>query len=282
MTQSGLGMANDWQGRTGDAWAREWRRTDRSLADLKRQLTAAIHGVAPERGTAIDLGCGAGETAIALAKAQPGLTVEGIDLSEELIAVARERGAGIDNLKFRTGDTAKFKPKTPADLFISRHGVMFFPDPLTAFFTLRRAAVPGAPIVFSCFADRSLNPWVHMLDEAAEQTAPTPVGYVPGPFAFADRDWTTRMLAGAGWVDAEPMFANFSYVAGAGDNPVLDARDFFTHIGPIARTLADAPLDRQAILLDRLAKALAGHESDGQITFRAAAWIWTARAGEQA
>jgi len=34
--------AGDWTGRVGHVWAAEWRRTDRSFADLARHLDAAI------------------------------------------------------------------------------------------------------------------------------------------------------------------------------------------------------------------------------------------------
>lgn len=272
-------QGNEWQGRVGDAWAREWKRTDRSFADLSRQLNAAILAVAPVTGKAVDLGCGAGETSIALAKARPGLKVTGVDLSEELVSIARQRGAGIANLSFHTGNTAELDPATAADVFVSRHGVMFFNDPVAAFTAIRRAAAPGASLVFSCFADRSRNRWVQVLDAATDAPLPMPGRYAPGPFGFADRDLTARILADAGWADATPNAVDFTYVAGAGDNPIDDARLFFSHIGPAARALADASPDHRAILFDRLAKALAEHESEGQIKFPAAAWIWTARAG---
>ena len=80
----------EWAGRVGDVWAREWSRTDRSFANLTPHLNNAVLAAAPERGCAIDLGCGAGETSIALATARPDLDVTGVDVSEDLIEVARE------------------------------------------------------------------------------------------------------------------------------------------------------------------------------------------------
>lgn len=280
--QGDIWQTGEWQGRVGDAWAREWQRTDRSFADLSRQLNEAILAAAPDSGRAIDLGCGAGQTSIALATARPDLEVTGVDLSEDLIAVARERGKDIANLSFRAGNTAELDPATAADFFVSRHGVMFFEDPVAAFTAIRRAATSGAGLVFSCFAARARNQWVQVLDSATNAAVPVPTGYTPGPFGFADRALTTGLLADAGWVDATPQAVDFTYVAGAGDSPVEDARQFFSHIGPAARVLADASPDSRAILFDRLAKALADYESDGQVTFPAAAWIWTARAGEAA
>ena len=83
--------AGDWTGRVGHVWAAEWRRTDRSFADLARHLDAAIVHVAPDTGQALDIGCGAGTTSLALAEARPKLAITGIDLSDELVAIARQR-----------------------------------------------------------------------------------------------------------------------------------------------------------------------------------------------
>ncbi|THD36566.1 MAG: class I SAM-dependent methyltransferase [Sphingomonas sp.] len=272
----------EWAGRVGDVWAREWQRTDRSFAGLTPHLIGAALALAPEKGKAIDLGCGAGETTIALASARPKLEVAGVDLSADLITIARWRGAGHANLTFRVGDTAALKPASAVDLFLSRHGVMFFDDPVAALSAIRRAGTPDARLVFSCFRDPGLNPWSHLLDDpGAPAPAASPV-YAPGPFGFADRDLTAGILTRAGWVDAEAVPVDYTYIAGAGDNPVDDARLFFSHIGPAARALADVAPDQRAVLFDRLDTALAAHESEGQIKFPAAAWIWTARAGDTA
>jgi SAM-dependent methyltransferase len=268
----------DWSGQVGDVWAQEWRRTDRSFAEFTPHLNRAILAAARDGGRAIDLGCGAGETAIALATARPAFDVTGIDLSSELIAVARERGVGIANLAFRLGDTAALDPGLAADLFVSRHGVMFFDDPVAALSAIRSAGSRDTRLVFSCFRDSALNPWSQLIDEPAGNAAP-PKAYAPGPFGFADPDLTADILAEAGWADASPVAVDYTYIAGAGPDPVADAVHFFSRIGPTARMLADAAPDDRADLLARLAKALADHETGGQIQFPAAAWIWTARAG---
>ena len=85
-------VAADWTGSVGDVWAAEWRRTDRSFADLSRHLDAAILAVASDRPfRAFDIGCGAGGTSLALAEARPDATILGVDLSVGLVDVARER-----------------------------------------------------------------------------------------------------------------------------------------------------------------------------------------------
>ncbi|VXD03633.1 class I SAM-dependent methyltransferase [Sphingomonas sp. 8AM] len=146
-------------------------------------------------GRAADLGCGIGDTTLALAATQPGLRVTGIDLSPALIAIARARavpdaGAGMDRkgvpaaATFVVGDVLKVLPTlVPLDLLVSRHGLMFFTDPASAFVALRATVTPGAPLVFSCFAPRAENEWVTAPESAVGQMSPTAEGYAPGPLA---------------------------------------------------------------------------------------------------
>ncbi len=169
-----------------------------------------------------------------------------------------------------------------ADLLFSRHGVMFYEDPVVGFSALRAAAATGASLVFSCFRSRADNEWSLVVDRAVGNDNSPPTGYAPGPYGLADIDFTAGMLTSAGWRDASAVAVDFSYVAGAGDDPVEDAVSFFSRIGSGARALADAPTERRAAMLESLRAALAEHVHEGAVTFRAGAWIWKATAGESA
>lgn len=271
----------DWEGRVGEVWADEWRRTDRSLAGLGRRLDAAILAAAPETGAAIDIGCGAGGTSLALAARRPDLAITGIDLSPALVAVASERAAGVSNLTFCVAD-AQSLAGANADLLFSRHGVMFFDDPVAGFAALRAAARPGARLVFSCFAPHAANEWALVVEAAVGVEPVEPSGYAPGPYGLADPAFTQDVLARAGWLDPTPEHVDFIYVAGEGADPVEDALGFFSRIGPAARAMRDAAPDRREAMRESLRAALAGHVRDGAVTFPAAAWIWTATAGAHA
>jgi 2-polyprenyl-3-methyl-5-hydroxy-6-metoxy-1,4-benzoquinol methylase len=101
--------AFEWSGRVGDAWAQEWRRTDRTLAPvgeaLLREIAAQVAGLAGPR--ILDLGCGAGTICLALADMIPGADITGVDLSAALVAVARERAGGRLRLSFEVADAAR-------------------------------------------------------------------------------------------------------------------------------------------------------------------------------
>ncbi|WP_294266272.1 class I SAM-dependent methyltransferase [uncultured Sphingomonas sp.] len=266
----------DWQARVGDAWAAEWRRTDRSFAGLDPALlVAALDGL--DKGACVlDVGCGAGATALAIAAARPDVAVTGVDLSAALVAAAEKRGAG--RAAFRVADASALSGEASYDRLVSRHGVMFFDDPVAAFAALRRVTVAGGRIVFSCFRARALNGWATEPAAALGIEAGGADGQAggPGPFAFALAGEVERILAAAGWADARAEAVDHDYVAGDGANAVDEAVALLRRIGPVARAIADAPRDRQGDLLERLAALCAAKRSGDRVVFPAAAWIWTA------
>ena len=259
----------------GRAWACQWAQTDRAFAPLTRRLLAALAEIAPAQGRALDIGCGAGETSIALARLRPDLAITGADISEELIGAARHRSA-TPNLDFITGDAIAVAAQgAPIDLFLSRHGVMFFDDPVAAFTAFQAAAAPGAGLVFTCFRDWSLNSFASDFGPLLGEGPPPPEQ--PGPFAFADEARVRAVLAQAGWtgIDAEPI--DYSFRAGEGPDPVADAVAFLSQIGPAARALREAPeADRPAFIAALTDICRARLDGDA-VDFRAAAWLWTAK-----
>lgn len=272
--------ARDWSGAVGDVWAAEWQRTDRGFAAMTSHLDAAILAAAPERGNAIDVGCGAGGTSIALARARPDLFVTGVDLSPSLIDIARSRGAIYPNLSFRVADIAVGSDfDDSADLLVSRHGVMFFDDPVAGLSALRRVARSGAALVFSCFDSVTRNRFAADPLVAVTGQEPVPATrYMPGPFGFADPDFVASILAAAGWADPHHESVAFGYRVGAGADPIGDAVNFFTRIGPSAPLLRAAAPEARAAMIGRLTDLVARHLHDGVVDFPAAAWLWSARA----
>src|SRR3954469_15048976 len=136
--------AYDWRGDIGDVWADEWRRTDRTLAPVNDALVAASMANEAEPHRILDIGCGAGATSLALADAFGTARITGVDLSPTLVAVARERAGDRSRLRFEVGDAATWSPgEAGFDLIVSRHGIMFFDDPVGAFTTSARSPGPG-------------------------------------------------------------------------------------------------------------------------------------------
>ena len=276
--------ASDWTGPVGDVWASQWHRTDRSFADLAGPLNAAICLEAqPGASTIVDIGCGAGATSLAIAARLPDARVTGVDLSSQLIAAAQRRAHESAGPAAATNFIAGaiesvVDALAPVDLFMSRHGVMFFAEPEAAFARLRAAAAPGGRLVFSCFRAAAVNPWASDIAAAINGAPSTPSpGYAPGPFAFADPGFVSAMLADAGWRASDPVAVDFRYRAGEGDDPVADALSFFQQIGPAAPMLRATDGDDRAAMLARIGAVCERYRAGKVVDFPAAAWLWSAR-----
>ena len=268
---------SDWEGRVGRKWADEWKRTDRSFSGLTDRLL----GRASSRpiSHALDVGCGAGEISLALARGHPDSTVIGLDISDSLIAVARERGAGLANASFLLADAADWRGSQFApDLIVSRHGVMFFPDPVAAFTNLARGAASNARLVFSCFRDRQENPWATRIASLLpDGVLPESRLGEPGPFAFADRNHVERILVASGWSEVAFEPVDFAYIAGTGEEAVSDARSFFLSIGPAAAAAASLDDEARSAFVNRLEQYLAANAQGPLVALPGAAWIVSAR-----
>lgn len=268
--------AIDWQGTVGRSWAQEWQRTDTSFSELTPHLLAAIERQPGDR--VVDVGCGAGEIAIAVAAARPGAEVIGVDISDDLVATASDRSE-LPNLSFLVADASSWRPRhQPADLYVSRHGVMFFSNPPAAFAHLAAVASPEARIVFSCFRKASENAWAagiaKLLPEVSTAPAAKADAYAPGPFAFADPDHVRHCMAG--WRDHAFEQVDFAYIAGAGSDPVAEAMALFRRIGPAAAALRTLPPNDAHSVEKGLLELVEAHVADGQVRFPAAAWLVTA------
>lgn len=260
----------------GQNWAAEWERTDRSFAALTPHLLRAIAAEPGER--VADIGCGAGELAIALAAARPSAQVTGIDISKDLIEAARIRAHGIPALALEMADASAWSHNAgPVDLFASRHGVMFFADPPAAFAHLAAIAAPEARIVFSCFRAAAENLWAAEIARLLPPSKPLlPAPFAPGPFAFADPKHVRSTLKGWRDVQFEPL--DFAYVVGSGTHPVVDALSFFSRIGPAALAIRTLPDKARASFERGLLELVQSRHVGGRVCFPAAAWLVTATA----
>jgi SAM-dependent methyltransferase len=179
--------------------------------------------------------------------------------------------------EFVLGDAGNWTlPGFAPDLIVSRHGVMFFDDPVAAFVHLLTVAAPGAGLLFSCFRTPAENPWASTLAQLLDQPlAQNP--RAPGPFAFADRAYVESILRAAGWQEIAFEPVDFGYIAGQGADPVADALDFFARIGPAAPALRGLDQTARVAAEAKIRDWLEPHRVGDQVVLQAAAWIVSAQ-----
>lgn len=274
----GMTDITEWRAGVGKAWAQSWQLTDRSFAGLTSRFLDMVHALPGQ--TILDIGSGAGELSLALARKRIDARVIGVDVSPDLITAAQQRAQGHPSVEFELGDAAIWqRPGFTPDLLVSRHGVMFFDDPVRAFSHLAHISAKKARLAFTCFRAPQENAWISGLAALITGGAPRVDPLAPGPFAFADSQRVSAILTAAGWsgVRIEPL--DFAYVAGSGAEAVSDARAFFTRIGPLAAVLRAAEGQAREDLYLRLDHWLGQNCRDGLVAFPAAAWQVTARKG---
>ena len=271
-----------WNDKAAVTWTAFQERLDTLFAPI---TTLAVDAAAPAPGEhAIDVGCGCGATVLALAeRVGPTGQVLGVDVSEPMSARARERiaAAGLGNAKVILSDAATHSvTQVDTDLLFSRFGVMFFTDPVAAFANLHRAMRPGGRLLCAAWRPLADNQWFNVpLQAARPLLAPQPPvdPNAPGPFAFANPDRTLGILASAGWRDAS-MTPHDVPMRFAPAGQIEEATDFATHIGLLARILAEEGPETRARVRAAVAAALKPHDSAAGINLSGSIWLISARA----
>lgn len=260
------GQADFWTSGPGVKWAALHEPLDRLFARITSELLARAQ---PRPGdVALDIGCGAGDTTLAAAdRIGSDGHVEGLDISDTLLAVARRRAAGRADVTFTLADaqTHRFFADG-ADLVLSRFGMMFFADPAAALGNLARALKPGGRIVFVTWADLARNPWNREAKAAGAArlgTAPPDAPREPGQFAFAEIGYVADLLAGAGFaaIAAEEVGSRLC-VPGRAEQAAALASE----IGPVSRLMrekAGTEADRRVIAGDLAGRFRQFETADG-------------------
>jgi SAM-dependent methyltransferase len=166
---------------------------------------------APKPGERVlDVGCGTGATAIPFAAAvAPGGQVTGVDISEPMLGQARQNvaSAGAENITLVLADAQVHRfPPDSFDLLISRFGVMFFADPVTAFTNLYAGLRTGGRLCMAVWASMAENVhWQIPFDIAVKHLgAPAPADpREPGPMAFRDPAYLRDILSKAGFAEID-------------------------------------------------------------------------------
>lgn len=243
---------------------------DAELSRHNARFEAAL--TIDRHGNVLDIGCGSGQSARYAARAASEGSVVGVDISDEMLQIARRRSAeqGLRNIAFELGD-AQVHPFAAErfDVCISRFGTMFFADPAAAFTNIGRAMRRGARLVLLVWQGHDRNAWATTLQE----TLPAGIGPTPAGAAFSlgERAVTERLLSKTGFtsVDFAPVDEPVFYGADADA-----AYDAVAALFPIKDSSAAADAARE-----RLRRVLETHSTAEGVLFDSRAWIVTAVRG---
>ena len=114
-------------------------------ARWKAELLATITPHLRPDGSALDLACGTGDLAFALAERMPCGHVTGIDASPGMIDLARARGEKRgDGVQFTVGDMMRLDvPDASVDTVTAGYALRNVPDPRAALREIARVLAPG-------------------------------------------------------------------------------------------------------------------------------------------
>lgn len=228
----------------------------------------------------LDLGSGTGYPAL-LAGEIVGKTgrVVGLDLAQEMVAVARRRAAEADlsHVEFRTADiTVLTEPHASFDAVISRFCVMFLPDIPQALAQVSRVLKPGGHFCAAVWSLPDRNPHISLAAQVVRGllNMPPPDPEQPGIFHLAPPGKLASLVLAARfkvvadlevpteavWDSADEYFASLMEIAA----PI---QTLFSQLTPEQKKEAETEIKRRA---DR-------HVHNGKLILPAEVRVLTAR-----
>ena len=235
---------------------------------------------------ALDVGCGFGDTAMAIAgRVGPTGSVVGIDCCEAFLNIARARPEKmlVPNLRFAVGDAEVGLDDSAYDFVFARFGTMFFANPVAGLRSMRKALKPGGRMAHIVWRQREDNPWLIAARDVVRQFLPPPGPEAqscgPGPFSMADEATTRAQMKAAGFT--ETAFHRIDAKVCVGRD-VEDAVNFQLAIGPAgeiyreAGALGEERRPEIVAALTDIFEAVVARE--GGLWMDSSSWLITARA----
>jgi len=151
----------------------------------------------------LELAAGTGAVTSELLAAAPSAEVTATDLNETMVAFGSSRVPGAT---WRQADAQQLPfPDGRFDLVVCQFGVMFFPDRVAAYTSVRRVLAPGGRFLFNTWGPLSTHAFAAALQAGLERAFPAdPPRFLPAvPHGYADPAVVGADLAAAGFAVEE-------------------------------------------------------------------------------
>ena len=184
-----------------------WRKYDAMERRLAAGLSERMIDLAGLRSgmRVLDIGTGRGEPAIPAARCvSPGGVVVGIDSSEQMLRMARERAdhEGIANLELRVGSAESIRPPLFGGFHaaLARWVLMYVDRPIEALSAISSCLLPGARFVCAMWAEPERVSYYSMPRSVLSRYVSVPAvdDHAPGAFRYSTIDRIHDDYAAAG------------------------------------------------------------------------------------
>jgi SAM-dependent methyltransferase len=195
--------ADDW-GAVASAWDDNVDYIESHSATATQALVDALGVTAGDR--VLELACGPGTLGPTWSDLTgPSGTVVLSDVAPRMVEVADRRNAHLENVEVVVLDVASIdQPTDSFDVVACRMGLMFTPEPHTAFREVRRVLASGGRFGALTWAGPEHNPWMTCVGMAAMMSGLVSGGLPVGPggiFSLGDPSELERLAKGAGLAD---------------------------------------------------------------------------------
>ncbi|MBZ0231036.1 MAG: class I SAM-dependent methyltransferase [Deltaproteobacteria bacterium] len=240
----------------------------------------------PAEARVLDIGCGFGDTTLAIARLIGGRgEAVGVDVAGRFLDVARReaRIRGVTNVRYVDVDVQRAPLPGPFDHAFSRFGTMFFASPVAALRNVRRSLRAGSQLCMVVWRKKDELPATYDVEQAVlslvarpETTDEPTCG--PGPFSMASPDVVSAQLLAAGFERITFERLDVSMSIGRDLDHAVAAMMDIGPAGEVLRLAGPAARTRVHEVIGAVRDVLAPYARADGVYVPASAWIVTATA----